>query len=60
MLNGFEYNLLTGDSSTAWRVCKRWIEKQIPEYLNTEFKPQPYVQISLQCSGAWAMRGMHG
>jgi hypothetical protein len=42
MLNGFEYNLLTGDSSTAWRVCKRWIEKQIPEYLNTEFKPQPY------------------
>jgi hypothetical protein len=45
-LHGFEYNSLTGNASTAWDVRKRWLEKQLPQHLRTEFRPQPYVHLA--------------
>jgi hypothetical protein len=49
-LDGCTYNGFTGSMSSStrmdWRTRLSWLKTQIPEYLSSEFLPQPFTQCA--------------
>jgi len=45
VLDGFTYNRLTGGASTDAATRIAWLEKQMPDFLGKDFRPQPWEQL---------------
>jgi hypothetical protein len=45
LLDNFTYDRLVGDDACNAKLRKAWLERQPPEHLKAEFRPQPFEQL---------------
>jgi hypothetical protein len=62
-LDGCTYSGFTGSMSSStrmdWRTRLSWLKTQIPEYLSSEFHPQPFTQCAQVMRSMGDLHGSH-
>ena len=46
ILDGFTYDRISGYAPTSFAARRKWLERQMPMFLNEDFRPQPFEQLA--------------